>query len=216
MAFDVAGGIVVLLGLWLGWRKGFARQMLGLTGLIVGLVGANWFSALAAPLVDGWDVPEEVRAAVLFLAVAVATWLAIVFVGSLLLRRWRDTTSDDGPKPSVGDRVFGGLLGAVKGAAVFSLLLFVFYRLPDSVQTAGGVQDQYAHSELVRLDRRVRFIEQVLATPEVKQTRRSLATVVEHYWTRRQEPVQSVSMPTGDEVRLDIDPNHLLESVGMD
>jgi uncharacterized membrane protein required for colicin V production len=121
--FDISAGLLLLLGcLWSCWR-GFTREVVSLLGM------------MAVIILSAQAYPHVVRLLELLTSL---TWLrqtlgsgAIVLTAILAyiivvrrVRRWLATT-----RPSVRQRLFGGLVGGIKAAVLMAALLILWTRL---------------------------------------------------------------------------------------
>lgn len=112
----------ILLGVW----KGFFREVLGLLGVLLGIfmaiIGFGPISKMLHQLIP--DVPAAVWIVISFLAIFIGVYLASCLLAlvlgklsSLIMLGWLN-------------RLLGGVIGAVKGAFLISLILLVLGFFP--------------------------------------------------------------------------------------
>jgi uncharacterized protein YkwD len=134
---DVLLGIVVLLGAWSGWRRGFVRATLELlalaAGLVLAYVGYRWPAAWIAghwPTLQAWSAPLG------FIAIFA---LVQLLVGSIAGRLAAAT-----PRRAhvhAGNRALGLAPGAVNGLINAAVLAVVLLALPLSDRLAEWTRD---------------------------------------------------------------------------
>lgn len=119
---DIVIGVILVIGLLAGIRRGFIRSLFGLAALAVGIVAAGAGFAYAAKkvfvLLPGERVPEVVSFILIFLIV----FGVIVLFGHLIAKALK--------MASLGwlDRLAGGLLGIIMASlwtGVFLLLAVI-------------------------------------------------------------------------------------------
>ena len=122
LIFLVILGFFFILGLW----KGFFREVLGLVGVVggifLGIVGFAPLSNLLAQHISG--VPAAVWPILSFLLIFVAVYLASRVTASFLSRITRLL------KLSWLNRLLGGVVGALKGGFLISVVLLILGFLP--------------------------------------------------------------------------------------
>lgn len=121
--FDISAGLLLLLGcLWSCWR-GFTREVVSLLGMMAIII----LSAQAYPhvvrLLELLTSLTWLRQTIGSGAMVLAAILAYISV-LRLVRRWLATT-----RPSVRQRLLGGLVGGVKAAVLMAALLILWTRL---------------------------------------------------------------------------------------
>ncbi len=122
LIFLVILGFFFILGVW----KGFFREVLGLVGVVggifLGIVGFAPLSNLLAQHISG--VPAAVWPILSFLLIFVAVYLASRVTASFLSRLTRLL------KLSWLNRLLGGVVGALKGGFLISVVLLILGFLP--------------------------------------------------------------------------------------
>ncbi len=122
LIFLVILGFFFILGLW----KGFFREVLGLVGVVggifLGIVGFAPLSNLLAQHISG--VPAAVWPILSFLLIFVAVYLASRVTASFLSKITRLL------KLSWLNRLLGGVVGALKGGFLISVVLLILGFLP--------------------------------------------------------------------------------------
>lgn len=121
--------LVIIVAVWAiltGYRKGFLRQLNGLTGVAFGIVAARLMAPDFTVVVDGW-MPEGFRgfnrtflcdtlaAGIIYIIVASLVTLATVPVGRLV--------------SSLGDGVLNSIGGAIFRCFQFLMVLSIVYNL---------------------------------------------------------------------------------------
>ncbi len=128
LIFLVILGFFFILGLW----KGFFREVLGLVGVVggifLGIVGFAPLSNLLAQHISG--VPAAVWPILSFLLIFVAVYLASRVTASFLSRLTRLL------KLSWLNRLLGGVVGALKGGFLISVVLLIlgFFPIQSTLQ----------------------------------------------------------------------------------
>ena len=128
LIFLVILGFFFILGLW----KGFFREILGLVGVVggifLGIVGFAPLSNLLAQHISG--VPAAVWPILSFLLIFVAVYLASRVTASFLSRLTRLL------KLSWLNRLLGGVVGALKGGFLISVVLLIlgFFPIQSTLQ----------------------------------------------------------------------------------
>ena len=120
--------LAVLAGYFIsGMRRGLIRQLMDIVGIIVAFVGAFYFAHyLARYLEVQFDVHYQISLVLAAVALFVGIILLFRFIG-IVMRKLADITLLSGV-----DRLGGGILGALKGALLISLILVVIFGLPFS------------------------------------------------------------------------------------
>src|SRR5690606_22232937 len=87
MGFDIAIGIVLLLGAIRGFKKGFARQILTISSIVIAFVFAKTLAErLASPLAKFLqDYPDQISESIVYTGSLLGIFLTINLVGTLYL-----------------------------------------------------------------------------------------------------------------------------------
>lgn len=110
-------GALFLLGTW----RGFVPSLLGLVSLVLGYIGAVFAAKLASPAVASLlGLPSLLAAPLAGTAGFLVTVLCFAVMASPLRRRDRERALAEGR--GAADRLLGGLVGSVRGAAIVVLL----------------------------------------------------------------------------------------------
>lgn len=109
---DIVLGIILLIALVVGFKKGLFVALAGLIGIVVGVYGAVYFSGYAASYIAGWTDWNEQTVNLSAFAV---TFLAIVLLISLAGRALT----------KIADFAALGIINKLLGA-VFNVLKFAF------------------------------------------------------------------------------------------
>lgn len=135
--FDIVAltvvGLTVALGLW----KGLAVQVFGLTGLILGYILSVRYYLNAAKLLP--DINQGTARIAGFLAIFIACIIAAFILGRLLGKLLKIAGL------GWANRLFGGVLGLLKGTLIVSVIMVVLVAfLPsDSVMMKQSVTVPY-------------------------------------------------------------------------
>lgn len=184
MGFDVLFMILLGLGLLRGLKKGFARQMLTVTGIVAGVLFAETFCkelvAFAGDSVQKIPIAKEVQFPVFSFASLFLIWTLIVIVGSIYLK-WYRTTVLYSIGPSAGDRLLGGLFGVVKGGLTVGLFCYAFDSAPDWLKKQSAIPTHRQASKGFKYASEYPIVEKLVATPEVQRFRDHFARILQHY-----------------------------------
>lgn len=182
MGIDIFFGIVLFIGAWRGYRRGFAEQMLLWAGLVVAFLFAEPIANWAAPKLGGklTYFPEHLRPSVLYLAAIVVVWLAIYIAGSINLSVYRKRIYGEN-RPSRPDRILGFGMGAAQGALIVSLIAFLWVYVPQGIRESETVKKEYDASRGMKLAEEYRVVERVIDTEEVQRAWGHVRQIAEHY-----------------------------------
>jgi len=140
--FDIAVLLVVLISLAYSAYRGLIRQLFSFIGLVLGyLVGVNFRDDLADTLLEPLDNPTLAHILGFFLLFT-ATYLIVYGVGRLLrgyVEKSEGVTSLD--------RIWGGVLGAVKGILLVAVILFPLRYFAETYETWTGDSLFHPHLE---------------------------------------------------------------------
>ena len=121
--FDISAGLLLLLGcLWSCWR-GFTREIVSLLGMMAVIILSAWVYPHVVRLLELLISLTWLRQTIGSSAIVLAAILAYTIVVRLV-RRLLATT-----RPSVRQRLLGGLIGGVKAAVLMAALLILWTRL---------------------------------------------------------------------------------------
>ncbi|QDU60930.1 Colicin V production protein [Planctomycetes bacterium Pan216] len=199
MGFDIFFGIILLLGAFHGYRKGFANQVIQLSGIILGVVFSQPLAKALLPLADKYAtaIPSPLRLPALSLASILTIWLLFTFVFSLMLMAYRKKVFGDN-KPSSGDRFFG--IGVGLAQASFFVLVGVFCvdHAPGIVRDMDLFKTQYDSSQVIETANRYHVVDQLIETKEVQQVRQSIGQIVHYYSDEADDMTENVAsdLPT--------------------
>jgi len=130
---DVVLAVILALFALRGFQRGFSREIFALVGLVGGVAIARATFGDAVAMLPS-DVPEIARPTVAFAGIFLAVMLAAKVTGMLVHRGLGLVLL------SPLDRAAGILLGAVKGAAVVAMGVFVIRAVtpPQALERACG------------------------------------------------------------------------------
>ena len=116
---DIVIAVVVLIGLWRGFKVGLIKTAVGLAGWFIALIAATQLAGVIAPALSGVVQNPVLQMAAAFLLVvivilAIMHLVAFVFSGVLKTLRL-----------GVLDKMAGGVLGAAKSVLVVLVMLSV-------------------------------------------------------------------------------------------
>jgi membrane protein required for colicin V production len=117
-SLDIILAIFLIIGLIQGLRKGFFIELASLVGLILGVVGAIYFSHIVAGFLVSFTSWEEQTLNLVSFAV---TFIGIVIIVSLIARIL--TKAADIVALGVLNKLMGSLFGLIKTAFFLSVLL---------------------------------------------------------------------------------------------
>jgi len=117
---------LLLLGIYLGFKKGFIIEMTMLIGLISGLIAAVYLSKITSTyLLRFFDtVYPEIAFAITFLIVLFFVYLIGKGIETII----------NAAAAGIINRIFGALFGLVKWAFIASILIFFFDRINEKKQ----------------------------------------------------------------------------------
>lgn len=111
--------IVLVLGLWQGYRNGLMRSLVGLFGWLIALVFATYFAKFATLLFIGFTDSPVLAGVMAFLAVA----LLVIVLLQLVL--WLMQQTLKGLKLGILDKLAGAIFASAKNLLVILLILSV-------------------------------------------------------------------------------------------
>lgn len=192
MGFDIAIGIVLLLGAIRGFKKGFARQILTISSIVIAFVFAKTLAErLASPLAKFLqDYPDQISESIVYTGSLLGIFLTINLVGTLYLYVYRTRTMGVNV-PSVQDRIVGILVGVVVAGFVGCVLIAQYERLPSMIRENDAVQSHYTASHGVKLAQEHRIAARVWETPEVQRTYEHMGRLVSFFRPSVSESVQT-------------------------
>ena len=181
MALDVIFGIVILLGTIRGIKMGFARQVLSLAGIVLGILFAHPVAEHLQPLAATYvnNVPVGVQMAGLSIASLFLIWGVIVLCGSLYLGWYRRTVLGT-TSPSSGDRIVGATLGLAKSVLAVCMLVFLMDRLPENFRSVEIYKQAFDNSKCVSVCHDYHVMDRLLELPEVNQFKDNFVRIFEH------------------------------------
>ncbi|MDR1341167.1 MAG: CvpA family protein [Prevotellaceae bacterium] len=144
--FDLVFLLALAISVISGFMKGFARQLLGLAGILIGTYCAY---KLSLGLTEWWrghfNVDAEVMKIVVFVILAsiiyaLVLWLAVL-LGKMLKMAMLNWIN----------RLFGMLFGAVKVIIIFSALAYAIHFLKQTGMEIKDVDKSIAYDYLIRI-----------------------------------------------------------------
>ena len=123
---DILILVAVVLFVVLGIRDGFFRKIFGILGFLGGLIcAARFMTFLSDIFIEAVGISKDISMIVAFFTIFI---FVVVMVN--LFYKWFGASGSDAIKPL--SRIMGGLLGAVQGVFVVSLILVMlsFFEIP--------------------------------------------------------------------------------------
>lgn len=191
MVLDIAFGILVLLGVFRGLRRGFAGQVVHVGAIVLGVMFAGALVKIGGSHVEPYlsRIDPEVRPAAMYWMAVVAIALVVWVVGGILLARYRVSTMGV-PTASGQDRLLGGLLAAATNAVVVCLLVAGIEHLPEPIQKSEFLKTQMHQSLAVQWSDKVPVARWISNVPEVQDLFGHAAAIAEYF--RGKEPGDAV------------------------
>lgn len=184
MGFDIFFLVVLGIGLLRGLRKGFARQMLTISGVVLGLMFAETFcreaTAFFGDNIQKLPIAKEVQFPILCFASLFVIWTLVVLVGSIYLK-WYRTTVLFTIGPSAGDRLLGGALGVAKAGLVVGFFCLGYESTPGWIKNQSSLPAQREASKGFKLASEYPVADKLLETPEVLRFKDHFARILQHY-----------------------------------
>jgi membrane protein required for colicin V production len=141
-AIDIVLGIIILLGLFSGWKNGLFVALTSLIGLVAGVYGAIYFSDYAAVYISEWtDLSEQTTNLIAF----AVTFLMIIIVISMLGKFL--TKIADFAALGMINKVLGAAFTALKYAFIVSVV-FMFVNSSEGLSGYIISEDKKADSVL--------------------------------------------------------------------
>lgn len=127
--------IILIVGVIMGYRRGFVRQILELLGLVAAFLLALLFASMVATyLADDMGIPYTPALIIGFIAIFIISLLLFRFFAFAMQKIIRWTL--------LGwiDRLTGALLGLLIGMIVASMLIWFFLALPIPSVVRNGLE----------------------------------------------------------------------------
>lgn len=153
MLLDIVAGVVVLWALVRGYLRGFLYQLGQIGMLAVAWMAGRGLAPLVEPHLEGMLGAEHPSTGVVAFFVV---FLAVFFVGLVILRAFTKDLHEASDAVSSGDRALGTIMGGVKGVLVVYL---AFVALIMGNQTTGKLGIPYASSSVGRFVMQHNFFE---------------------------------------------------------
>jgi membrane protein required for colicin V production len=118
---DIVLGVFLLIGLFQGFRKGFFVELASLLGLILGVIGAIYFSHFVSGILIKFTGWEEQTVNLVSFAI---TFIGIVILVSMLAKVL--TQMADIAALGLINKFFGAVFGLLSSAFFMSVLLLFF------------------------------------------------------------------------------------------
>lgn len=124
--FDAAVYAGLVVAVVTGFNSGLLRSAVTILAYLIAMPIALWAMSLASPDIDGQSGPAWAQNSLLFFAI----FLIAGMVLGKLMRMALDETI--GPEASIGDRLGGAALGAVRVGLIAVTLVLIFDQLVPS------------------------------------------------------------------------------------
>ena len=134
--FDIVVLLIVLISLLMAAGRGFAREMISITALVVALIGSLFLYGRYRFALQDFIKPEWLADGALGLGSFLLLYMLVVFILSGLTKELR------GKEVGLIDRLLGALFGAGRGLVVAALGTMIFtgqYRAGQDAQEFKGI-----------------------------------------------------------------------------
>lgn len=171
MGFDIAVGVVVLIGAIRGWFRGFVLQAVRLASLVGSVFLAAPVRGQLRPYVAPYlaTIRADLLDRMLWWASAVLTFLVLAGVGGGLVRLSRRQPYGD-PEASRLDQSAGSLFAAAKAALVAAFLVAALDRhAADWIKSVRWAEEQTRDSMVLAWERQYRPADTIWASTPVQQ-----------------------------------------------
>ncbi len=126
---DIIIGVILILGFYKGFKKGFVLELTALLGLILGIAGAFYLSQEYGLYIGQWlDWDDEYLRITTFLLSFLGIVIIVSLIGKLV------TKLIDFVALSLINKLLGGLFGLLKFGLVLSILLLLFNVINEQVE----------------------------------------------------------------------------------
>lgn len=117
---DIIIIIPLLLFAWNGYKKGFIIEVASLAALVIGLYMAFFFSDFAAQMInDLFEIDQKYVAVIAFIMTFIVVLFLVITVGKIAQKFVEVLLL------GFLNKLAGGVFGALKGALLLSILIFV-------------------------------------------------------------------------------------------
>ena len=222
MGLDIALGVMILLGSIRGWFRGFVLQAIRLGGVVGCVYAADPVRDWVRPHVASYlaSVPPQMLDRMLWWASAVASYIAMVGLGTLAVKLYRRRPYGE-PEPNRADQFAGFLLSIGKGAVIAAFLVGAIDKYALGwVKQVPWAADQLKTSKALVLNEKYRPADQIWAAAPVQHfvahvQKMGVATPsgeAKAPESPEPAPVQTASRPP----RLDLPPRDVLDPRAAD
>ncbi|RRO24337.1 CvpA family protein [Flavobacteriaceae bacterium 14752] len=126
---DIIIGVILILGFYKGFKKGFVLELTALLGLILGIAGAFYLSKTHGLYIGQWiEWDDEYLRITTFLLSFLAIVIIVSLIGKLI------TKLIDFVALSFINKLLGGLFGLLKFGLLLSILLLLFNVINEQVE----------------------------------------------------------------------------------
>ncbi|MBS3737584.1 CvpA family protein [Mesohalobacter halotolerans] len=126
---DIIIGVILILGFYKGFKKGFVLELTALLGLILGITGAFYLSKAHGLYIGQWlDWDDEYLRITTFLLSFIVIVIIVSLIGKLI------TKLIDFVALSFINKLLGGLFGLLKFGLLLSILLLLFNVINEQVE----------------------------------------------------------------------------------
>lgn len=126
---DIFIGVILILGFYKGFKRGFVLELTALLGLILGIVGAFYLSQEHGLYIGQWlDWDDEYLRITTFLLSFLAILMVVSLIGKLI------TKLIDFVALSFINKLLGGFFGLLKFGLLLSILLLLFNVINEQIE----------------------------------------------------------------------------------
>ena len=172
MGLDVALGVIVLLGAFRGWLKGFVSQAVRIAGFIACFYLADPVQEHARPYVLSRlpSIDPGLMDRILWWAAAVLSYVLLVGLSTLAIQLMRSPPVPGAPKGRRDDQFAGFLLGAGKAALLAAFMAAGVQKYgPDLARHASWVEQQTTGSHALKWTTAYQPVPRIWSAPPVRQ-----------------------------------------------
>lgn len=196
MILDIVFGILVLLGIFRGLRRGFAGQIVYVGAIVLGVMFAGTLVQLGGIYVEPYlsRLDEGIRPAAMHWLAVVLITLCVWILGGIVLTRYR-VKSIGVPTASGQDRLFGALAAAATNLVLVCLLVAGLEQLPEPVQKSEFLQTQMHQSLAVQWSHKIPVAAWITKVPEVQDLFAHTTAIAGHFRSNAPEDPSTKEIP---------------------
>ena len=185
--------VALALSAFSAFRKGFSREVIGLSASLAAIVFAMWFYGLAGSIFRPYVDSERVANLIGFIAVLVSVWTIGGFISWIVQRLLRTIGL------SWFDRLLGTAFGMLRGTLICVALLTGYMAFGPHVGLAkksiGTMPDGVLHSQIAPYVLRASRAFVALAPADLKQSFLKYYFELESAWKPHMGPAEAQTEP---------------------